>query len=67
MSYWQVTATSADAQTMTFGLEAPGPDQAEETALSRLPFTPRVLRLTEVPPLCRAHQVRHYCRSSVTN
>ncbi len=65
MSYWQVTAMSASGQQMIFGLEAPDTDTAETTALSRLPFTPSVMRLKEIPPKCRAHGVRHYCKSSV--
>jgi hypothetical protein len=64
MSYWQVTATSAAGQEMTFGLEAPGADEAEQTARSRLAFAPAAMILKEIPPPCRAHGVRHHCTSS---
>jgi hypothetical protein len=67
MSYWQVSATSASGQTMTFGLEAPSVDEAAQTAQSRLPFAPAAMLLKEIPPRCRAHGVRHYCVSSVNN
>lgn len=64
VSYWQVTLKSGAGQSMTFGLEAPDKASAFQRALSRAPGSwevPVSFSITEVPPLCAAHQVRHAC------
>lgn len=63
MSYWQVAFTSAAGQVMFLGLEAPDETSAFQLALARAPFTPDTFSLTEVPPRCLKHRVRHDCTS----
>jgi hypothetical protein len=61
MSYWQVTFRSAAGQVVILGLEAPDETSAFQRALTRTPFTPDTFHLTEIPPPCTKHRVRHDC------
>lgn len=61
VTYWQVTFQGSHGQLMTLGLEALDKASAFQRALERMPFAPASFSVTEIPPLCTAHEVRHAC------